>query len=226
MTNIPDPIEQNTSQLKQTLQPSLNETIAEILHYEPRFQRTRWLHEGIVIDRFFDQFVPMQYEQGFAWRCQVVGKGQEERIISFDNKPKEDQKIIVANAEVLLELFQKTDPGQLDIMRQAGKSIVDSQTIDLKELLAKDIHALSDRMGRQHHEDWLAQFQADIKSGKRSDIDHPGAKPFDELCELQLEIMKVQTWANWRVLASLTDDEYAMVRSFAQKHANSSGTQI
>ena len=190
-----------------------------IAHSGPQFERTRWTHQGAAIDRFFDQFVPMQYENGFAWRCRVIGKGEEERIIPFHEQPTKVQRIIAANAEVLLELFQETNPSDLDLMREAGKQIAALGLFNPQQPVEADIPTLRDQMSRRHHEKWLAQFTADLAAGKRTDADHRGAKPFDELPPIELEIMKVQTWANWRILGGLTDEEYGLFRSFAEKNS-------
>ena len=192
----------------------------EAAQYNPLFERTRWTHEGTAIDRFFDHFVPMQYETGFAWRCRVIGKGEEERIIPFDNQPEKVQRIIAANAEVLLELFQETTPGDLDMMCKAGKHIADLGLFDPQQPVEADIPELRDQMSRRHHAKWLAQFNSDLAAGKRTDADHRGAKPFDELPPIELEVMKVQTWANWRILGGLTEEEYKLVRSFAEKQSD------
>lgn len=188
---------------------------------EAQFQRTRWTHAGAEIDRFFDRFVPSQYENGFGWRCRVIGKGEQERVIPFDAQPEKTQRIIAANAEVLLELFQETNPRDLDIMREAGKIIAAQGLFDPDKEVEGDVPSLRDNMSRRHHEKWLAQFQADLAAGKRTDGNHRGAKPFDELPPIELTVMKVQTWGNWRILASLSDDEYGLLRSIAEQHEKS-----
>ncbi|MCO6431888.1 MAG: hypothetical protein J5J00_13600 [Deltaproteobacteria bacterium] len=190
----------------------------EKTEYQPRFKRSRWTHAGTEIDRFFDRFVPSQYEDGFAWRCRVIGKGEEDRIVSFEEQPEKVQRIIAANAEVLLELYQETSPTELDIMREAGKKIAVQGLINPDMTVEGDIPSLRDGMSRHHHEKWLAQFQADLASGKRTDTEHRGAKPFDELPPIELTVMKVQTWGNWRILAGLSDGEYELLRSFSEKH--------
>ena len=191
----------------------------ETPQYSPQFERARWTHQGPGIDRFFDQFVPMQYENGFAWRCQVIGQGEEGRIVPFDKQPEKVQRIIATNAEVLLELFQEINPGDLDIMREVGKQIAALGSFDQQQLVKVDIPTLRDQMSRRHHEKWLAQFKEDLAAGKRTDADHRGAKPFDELPPIELEVMQVQTWANWRILGGLTDQEYGLVRSFAENNS-------
>lgn len=189
----------------------------EASKYEPRFSRNRWTHAGSEIDRFFDKFVPSQYEDGFSWRCRVIGKGEEERVVAFEDQPDKIKKIIAANAEVLLELFEETNSRELDIMREAGNKIAGQGLINLNENVEGDIPSLRDDMSRRHHEKWLAQFQADIASGKRADANHRGAKPFDELPPIELTVMKVQTWGNWRILGGLSDNEYELLRSFSER---------
>lgn len=185
------------------------------------FERGRWTHSGADIERFFARFVPAQYETGFIWRCAVIGKGEEARAIPWDQRSADERIIIARNAEVLLELFEETAPGDLDMMREAGKQIALRGAIDPDAELDVDIPELRESMARRHHEKWYAQFLKDIESGKRKDFNHRGAKPYDELPPIEREILKVQTWANWRVLGSLSDDEYALVRGLSEARANS-----
>ncbi len=185
--------------------------------HEPRFSRERFLPAARELDRFFDSFVPLQYEQGFSWRCQIIGQGEQQRAKPFDQQPERIQKIIAGNAEILLELLVETGPLQLDLMRAAGKILA---TLDIQgpdSVVDADIPVLREDMARRHHEKWLAQFKADIESGRRSDHDHRGAKAYDELPEIERQILKVQTWANWKVLGALGENEYGMLRDISER---------
>ena len=68
-------------------------------------------------------------------------------------------------------------------------------------------------MARAHHEKWLPNFRAALETGKRKDAEHRGNKEYDELPPIEKDILKLQTWANWRVLAMLTDGEYQLLKS-------------
>lgn len=186
------------------------------------FFRSRWTHAGPDVGQFFQQFVPNQYAVGFCWRCQVIGGGEESRTTPFENQSRPVQEIIAKNAEVLLELFEETVPLELDLMRASGKIILQSdiKSIDLEARVEGDLPALRESMGRRHHAKWLEQFQADLATGKRSDPDHRGAKPYEDLPEIELLVMKVQVLANRRVLGSLAKADYKIVRSSAEKRSS------
>lgn len=195
--------------------PERDPSSAEV--YEPRFLRMRWTYPGTALDRFFDSFVPMQYEQGFAWRCRVIGQGEQARVKPFQEQPERVQRIIASNAEVLLELFVETEPLRLDLMRAAGKLLATQDITSPDQIVEADAPVLREGMARRHHDKWLAQFYADIAKGIRSDPDHRGAKPYDALPEIERQILKVQTWANWRVLGALGENEYGMLRDLSEQ---------
>ena len=148
--------------------------------YEPRFQRTRWIDAGVEFDRFFDRFVPSQYENGFGWRCRTIGAGEQERVVPFESQPEKVKGIIANNAEVLLALFEETATADLDVMRRVGQNIATVRSINPNEELSIDVPTLRDAMSRRHHEGWLSQFNKDIASGRRNDSNHRGAKPFHD----------------------------------------------
>ncbi len=192
----------------------------ELGQQKSAFARAIWTHAGQEPDRFFQAFVPHQYDVGFCWRCKVI-PGEEHRAIPFDEQPRATQERIATNAEVLLQLFEETPPADLDIMRAAGKTLLQhgGQEITRESVVDGDIPSLREGMSKRHHEKWLVQFRADIRDGKRDDTDHRGALPFDELPGVERTIMKVQSLANWRVLGSLADSDYQLLRDFSVKAA-------
>lgn len=189
---------------------------------QSEFTRSRWTHSGTEIDQFFQRFVPSQYEDGFCWRCKAIGEGEETRTTPFDQHPRNVQELIARNAEVLLELYEETSPSELDRMRESGKILLDHSgtSISLNGKVEGDIPSMREGMARRHHEKWLAQFREDLAAERRQDPEHRGAKPFDELPDIELLVMKVQTLANWRVLGSLSDQDYHLVRGVASKREN------
>jgi hypothetical protein len=203
-------------------QPIGNET-PHVPNYEPRFQRSKWTHVGEQFDRFFDSFVPRQYDQGFGWRCQVLGQidpVEGQRFKEFESLSPH-HKVIAANAEVLLVMFENMPPETLDQMREAGKAVVLQGVMHPSEEINGDIPALRAEQSRKHHAAWLEQFNASIAAGTRQDTNHRGAVPFDELPRIELLISKFQTLGNWRILASLSDHEYSMIRELAVKRQQS-----
>ena len=183
------------------------------------FTRSRWVHPGAELNQFFQRFVPSQYEEGFCWRCKAIGEGEETRTTPFTEHPRNIQELIARNAEILLELYEETLPKELDIMRQSSKILLrhSGVQIALDTHVIGDIPSLRDGMARRHHSKWLSQFQEDLAAGRRTDSGHRGAKPFDELPEIELVVMRVQTLANWRVLASLSEEDFQLVREIASK---------
>lgn len=180
--------------------------------YQPRFQRSQWHPQNRGLDRFFDFFVPAQYEAGFAWRCKMLGGNEEKRAVPFEEHPDRMKCVIAGNAEVLLKLFLTTPPAELDSMRQAGKVILERGIFDFKTATLGDLPSW-EPMARAHHEKWLANFRTALASGKRTDADHRGNQEYDELPPEEKEILQLQTWANWRVLATLHDGEYQLLKS-------------
>lgn len=179
--------------------------------YQARFPRAQWHPENRGLDRFFDFFVPAQYEAGFAWRCRMLRGEEEKRATSFEEHTDQMKRIIAGNAEVLLKLFQATPPSELDAMRQAGKVILERGIFDFKQTVIGGLPSW-EPMARAHHEKWLANFRAALDAGKRNDADHRGNKEYDQLPPIEKEILQLQTWANWRVLAMLHDGEYQLLK--------------
>lgn len=184
----------------------------ETFKYQAQFPRAQWHPYNRDLDRFFDAFVPAQYEAGFAWRCKMLGGEEVERAVPFQEQPDKKKLLIAGNAEVLLNLFQGTHHSDLDAMRRDGKLISERGIFDHKNTV---LDGLPDwePMAKEHHEKWLANFRAMLASGKRNDAQHPGNREYDELPEKEKDILKLQTWGNWRVLAKLTDDEYQLLKS-------------
>jgi mannose-6-phosphate isomerase-like protein (cupin superfamily) len=189
----------------------------EGLEAPQHFERTRWQPGNKALNIFFDNFVPYQYQEGFAWRCRVIGQGEQSRAKPFTEHTPAMQATIAANAEVLLELYQETPAFELDIMRTIGQGIRAQQPLAPESGFEGTFGAFCEGISRRHHDKWLAQFQKDIESGKRNDSHHRGAKPFDHLESIEVTILKVQTWANCRILAGLSETDYQLLRSFTQQ---------
>jgi mannose-6-phosphate isomerase-like protein (cupin superfamily) len=177
---------------------SLPGTIANLSHEgleaSKHFERTRWQPKNNALNTFFDNFVPYQYQEGFAWRCQVIGQGEQSRAKPFGEHTLAMQATIAANAEELLELYQETPAFELDIMRKIGQGIRAQKPLAAESGFEGKFSAFCEGISRRHHDKWLAQFREDIQSGKRKDSDHRGAKPFAELEPIEVTILKVQTW--------------------------------
>lgn len=187
------------------------------------FQHERWSGRGPEAVEFFDRFVPAQYDNGFCWRCHAIAQGEEARIVAFEDQSEQIQEIIAHNADLLLELYESYPPEVLDAMRLAGREFVDVELpLDLTRSIAGDVPALSERMGRDHHEGWLEQYHSDVQQGKR-EAGHRGALPFDELPPIEKSVLKVQALANWRILALLEEADYERLRDVSHwKHFGSS----
>jgi CheY-like chemotaxis protein len=189
-------------------------------HQEPAFKisdhftRKSWQHSGAEIDQFFDRFVPDQYERGFSWRSIIVD--QPERVVPFAEQPSRIQSIIARNAEVMLELFEQTSPELLDQMRDAGQQFLEMTSKDQLQN-ESELHSMCEAMGKLHHEHWLEEFQSALQAGKRDDVDHPGNAAYEDLPPKEIEIMQWQTYANWRVLAGLTAEDYQLLRGISEK---------
>jgi hypothetical protein len=184
--------------------------------YSPRFERETWRVSDPSLSRFFDRFVPTQYEQGFAWRCRCIGGNEVQRTTPFEEQSETVQKIIANNAEVLLQLYTGTPPQNLDMMRDAGKQILTHGLVNPSEEHAWDLPELRVEMASRHHATWRIQALKDIAAGRRSDPDHRGiAENIHDLPDVEQKILKVQTWGNWRILAQLSDEDYAIIRGAA-----------
>lgn len=196
-------------------QPSSQNIGAEetLSSYLPRFERKIWTHQGKQFDQFFDVFVPGQYEDGFIWRCHVLGGDELREAIPFENKPLWKHKVIASNAELLLELFEEFSADERLQMRAVGKKILELGIINPVEELSGDLPELRDRMSRRHHHKWVEQYLKDIEAGNRIDSNHRRAVPFEELSQHEARLFKVQTWANWRVLAKMSEDQYFLIGS-------------
>jgi hypothetical protein len=180
--------------------------------YQAQFPRAQWYPHDRALDRFFDAFVPAQYEAGFAWRCKMLGGNEAKRAVPFQEQPDSMKTLIAGNAEVLLNLFQGTPHSDLDAMRQAGEVISERAIFDHKNTVLDGLPGW-EPMAKAHHDKWLTNFRAALASKKRFDADHSGNREYDELPENEKDILKIQTWGNWRVLAMLTDEEYQLLKS-------------
>lgn len=180
--------------------------------YQAQFPRAQWHPNNRALDRFFDAFVPAQYEAGFAWRCKMLGGNEANRVVPFQEQRDNIKLLIAGNAEVLLNLFQGTPHSDLDAMRQAGKMISELGIFNHKTTVIDGLPSW-EPMAKEHHEKWLANFRAALASGKRNDAEHRGNREYDQLPEIEKDILKLQTWGNWRVLAMLHDGEYQLLKS-------------
>ena len=188
------------------------------ISYQPRFQREHWGPQSRAADVFFDQFVPAQYAEGFGWRCQCLGGEELARFKSFEEQPERIKTIIAHNAELLLELLCSYPPEKLDEIRSAGKKLIEEGLVSVGAEYDFDLQDIREEMGIKHHAKWLAKFKQDVQDGKR-EANHRGiAERFEDLPKIEQDIIHLQTWANWRVLASLSETDYALVRQVAEKN--------
>lgn len=181
------------------------------------FTRSLLTHQGPQIDPFFDRFVPLQYDEGFVWRCRVIGGDETNRILAFAEQPPWMQQVIAGNAEVLLELYTESGAGRLDLMRLAGKQLLELQALDPEVGFDGDMLILREDMQRKHHAKWLKNLHDDLAAKRRPEQyrDHRGNKPYEDLPPIEQTILKVQTWANWRILAVLSEADYQLIRDVA-----------
>lgn len=205
----------------------VNDSYTNRFHWKPSLKDQKHLS---TLPQFFKDFIPMQYEKGWGWRCDVIRTVKpEERVAgNFDELKHDVKKIVAGNAEIMLRLFTELcHPEELEKMREIGSEYLEKKPQNLKFKFNLQYNAPNNcfadygeiekflvQIGERHHTIWAENFTRDIEQGRRDDPHHAGR--FQEFHDLPQEeqklVLPLQSLANCRILAMLDEASYDLLR--------------